>query len=883
MNDGFELLRLAADTSPRLTILFNSSFKVEYCNTASYEFFGLKPNEDLSGKFSEYINAHMPEIQSNGQPSVCVKERFSTAMKEGQIKFDAELIIKGVVRFFDVEMKKFEFGNDFNIVVFISDITETRERERELMRIKEQNDLQLEKFNLVVKAAKIGLWEMEVVKEDTTNLENPFIWSNEARRMLGFTDENDFPNKMRSLHERIHPDEREKIREAFGRHVTDKTGMTPYNAEYRVKKKNGEYGYFHATGETFRDEQGNPIRVAGAFVDITETKTLILEIEKQRYEAERASKWKSDFLRTMSHEIRTPMNAILGITEILLLNENLNKNVTEALEKIHSSGDLLLGIINDILDLSKIEVGKLELNASQYALASLINDVAMLNMMNIGSKEIKFKLSVDNNLPAYLLGDELRLKQIFNNLLSNAIKYTDKGTIKLSFSTELKADGENETLLVVRVSDTGHGMSKEQVVTLFDEYVRFDTSSTRATEGTGLGMSITKNLISIMNGTITVDSEPGKGSEFTVRLPQKLSGTEILGKEMAENLCRFRTANRTQMKRVRITREAMPYGSVLLVDDVETNIYVAKGLLTPYNLKIDTANSGFEAIEKIEAGNVYDIIFMDHMMPKMDGIEATKIIRNQGYTQPIVALTANAVSGQAEIFLSNGFDDFISKPIDIRQLNIVLNKQIRDKQPIEVLEAVRDEAAVSEVDLSNSSSSYIDSGFTQAFLRDADKILTQLEAIAAGGDYANENDMQTYIVNVHGLKSPLTNLGKTDLSQIAEELEHAGRRGKIEMIKEKTPDFIKSLRSFTKELTPEKDLVVCEKIVEDTELLREMLYKIKNACEMYDVSTADYALAELMKKTWSPSTNILLDKISEHLLCSDFDEAAEIASIFSVV
>jgi CheY-like chemotaxis protein/anti-sigma regulatory factor (Ser/Thr protein kinase) len=279
-----------------------------------------------------------------------------------------------------------------------------------------------------------------------------------------------------------------------------------------------------------------------------------------------------------------------------------------------------------------------------------------------------------------MLGDMLRIKQLLNNLLSNAFKYSEAGKVTLSIATETSEERDDKIILVVSVSDTGQGMTKEQVDELFDEYSRFNQEANRSTEGTGLGMSITNNLISLMNGEITVESELGKGSTFAVRLPQGLIDSDVLGSEAAENLRRFRTDNRAHLRNVQISREPMPYGNVLIVDDVDTNIYVAKGLLAPYDLKVDSADSGFAAIEKIKNGNSYDIIFMDHMMPKMDGIEATKIIRESGYTEPIVALTANAVAGQLEVFLENGFDDFISKPIDIRQMNAVLNKLIRDKQ-----------------------------------------------------------------------------------------------------------------------------------------------------------------------------------------------------------
>jgi len=592
-------------------------------------------------------------------------------------------------------------------------------------------------------------------------------------------------------------------------------------------------------------------------------------------QATTANKTKSAFLSTMSHEIRTPMNAILGIADIQLQNEKLDENIRVALEKIHSSGDMLLGIINDILDLSKIEAGKLELIDADYELPSLISDTVQLNMMRIGSKPIEFEVFVDENLPAVMLGDELRVKQIMNNLLSNAFKYTSEGSVTLSF-TSAPAMQDNKVLLAVTVRDTGQGMTNEQVDKLFDEYSRFNMEANRTTEGTGLGMSITQNLIRLMNGNICVESEPGKGSEFIVYLPQGRVGGDVLGKEMADNLHRFRTIGRSEMKHVQIAHEPMPYGKVLIVDDVETNIYVARGLMTPYGLSIDAACSGYEAIDKVKAGNEYDIIFMDHMMPKMDGIEATQIIRSMNYVHPIVALTANAVVGQADVFLSNGFTDFISKPIDVRQLNNILNKLIRDKQAPDVIkEARRQAAAKGEQTVSVAPQSAIDPSIAEIFVRDAAKAIAVLDAIVKNKSYGREEDMRTYIINVHGIKSALANIGETGLSATALKLEVAGREGNMATIESETPGFLVSLKEVMDKLTVREEADNGEQTYEDTALLKEKLLTIKAACEEYDKKAAAAALAMLRKAGWTQPTKMLLSKISEFLLHSDFDEISD--------
>jgi signal transduction histidine kinase/CheY-like chemotaxis protein/HPt (histidine-containing phosphotransfer) domain-containing protein len=604
---------------------------------------------------------------------------------------------------------------------------------------------------------------------------------------------------------------------------------------------------------------------------------VLIRLAAAKNKSDMESRQKSNFLATMSHEIRTPMNAILGITEIQMQNKTIPKEAGEALNKIYHSGYSLLGIINDILDLSKIEAGKLELLPIKYDVASLIFDTTQLNIMRIGSKPIKFDLYVDPFTPSELLGDELRIKQVLNNLLSNAFKYTEKGEVMLSISAEYE-DKEKapHVSLTFYVRDTGQGMSKDQINQLFDEYSRFNPEVNRMTEGTGLGMSITKQLVQMMNGSISVQSEPGRGTTFIVHLPQGNVGATPLGKEVSENLRQFKFNSISQMKTaqtVQIVREPMPYGNVLIVDDVETNLYVAKGLMSPYGLSIDTAESGYETIGKIKAGKTYDIIFMDHMMPHMDGIETTKAIRSMGYEHPIIALTANAVTGQAEMFLSNGFDDFISKPIDIRQLNMVLNKLIRDKQTPETLEAAR------KIDLNKlaEQGSSVDAELARIFIRDAEKAIAVLEMVCNKHNALDEDDLQLYVINIHAMKSALANVGEEDLSMLARKLETAGRDRNIEVITSETYDFLNDLRMLVERITPNESGGDKEAAEDDLAYLEEKLLLFRAACVVYDKKAAKEVIIDLKKKIWSASIKKMLNTLTEHLLHSEFEEAANIA------
>ncbi|HBT94984.1 MAG TPA: hypothetical protein DEB24_02245, partial [Coriobacteriia bacterium] len=355
--------------------------------------------------------------------------------------------------------------------------------------------------------------------------------------------------------------------------------------------------------------------VAGLAFAIT-TIILVLRLDYAREKASTESEHKAVFLANMSHEIRTPLNAILGITEVLVQDETLRDDTVRSLTKIYSSSTLLLGIVNDILDFSKIEADKLNINAAPYQIAGLVNDSIALNIMRTNSKPIEFVLEIDENLPANLIGDEIRIKQILNNLLSNAFKYTDRGTVTLRIG--FAGSPTAAFALRLEVQDTGQGMTKIQTEKLFEEFTRFQISRNRTVEGTGLGMPITHRLVQLMRGDIYLESEPDKGSLFIVTLPQAVIGDEVVGQRIAQELMSMKACHSCRAQTLKMEREPMPYGKVLVVDDVETNVFVAEGLMKLYGIRVDTAMSGYEALSQIRDGNnVYDVVFMDHMMPGM--------------------------------------------------------------------------------------------------------------------------------------------------------------------------------------------------------------------------------------------------------------------------
>ncbi len=413
--------------------------------------------------------------------------------------------------------------------------------------------------------------------------------------------------------------------------------------------------------------------VARVLIDILNEKTDALtrataEAQEAKRRAEASNQSKTMFLTNMSHEIRTPINAVLGMDE-MILRESSQTEIIEYARNIQSSGKALLALINDILDLSKIESGKMELICVDYEIASVINDLVNMISSRIYDKGLSFLVEVDPGIPYVLYGDEIRLKQIVTNLLTNAVKYTEKGSVTMQVGYH-KRD-EKSIVLSFAVKDTGKGMKKEDMDKLFAPFKRIEEEQNRNIEGTGLGLSITKQLLALMNSELKVESVYGEGSTFSFEIVQEVKGWDEIG----DYTKAYKNTQKENKKYQQLftAKDAR----VLVVDDVSMNLKVFAGLLKKTQIQIDSALSGEEGLE-LAAQNKYDLIFIDHMMPGMDGIEMLTHLEEAKYELnadvPRVALTANAISGAREFYINEGFTEYLTKPIDVRKLEGMIAK-----------------------------------------------------------------------------------------------------------------------------------------------------------------------------------------------------------------
>ena len=845
---ALSLAKTLLDSAPFAVGMWDDGKSMVSVNAHAEEMFGIGDRNLLVEGFLDFS----PEIQPCGAPSrEEIARRAGEALREGRSRFEwAHLTADGEPLPVEITMVRVSLDGRDALVSYARDLREIKASLAAAREAEERAALMLDATPLACFLFRGGAGgaagdggELEAIDCNPTALE-----------MFGFGGK---PEALARWRE-IFPDP-----PGAGLLRAAAEGGAGRGAfELALRRPGGEAIPCEAT--IVRADRGGEPMLAGYLRDLRE--------ERRLEAAEEESRAKSRFLARMSHEIRTPMNAVLGITE-MQLRESHPPGTEEAFLRIQSSSNLLLAIINDILDLSKVEAGKMEIAAEPYELASMIVDTAQLNAMRAGGKRVGFSLEAAEGLPSHLVGDELRVKQILNNLLSNAFKYTEEGSVSLSVSAEpLPGEGGRATL-VLRVGDTGQGMTREQISALFEiEFERFNLGSNRAIEGSGLGMTIVRRLVDLMGGEIRVESEPGRGSAFTVRIPQGIAGPGLMGRETAENLKNFDLSQRSLRKMSRLASVPMPYGRVLVVDDVESNLYVAKGILAQYRLAVETAGDGREAVEKIRAGEEYDIIFMDHMMPGMDGIQATKAIRALGYARPIIALTANVLKGMVEMFLANGFTGFVPKPIDLNQIHVYLLRYIRDRQPPGVLEAAEGRAQ------GDGGEPRAADCLRASFLRDARKAIAAIEPLA-GEPGLGEAGLPALAIQAHSMKSALQNVGRPAGAAI--ELEAACRAGDAAAARASAGRLLAALRGAMGDLGPcgaDPGEGESESEGEDLGLLESDLGAVASACERLDADAARSALEGIRRRRGSERTREVLRGISASVLYGDLEGAAALAA-----
>ena len=501
---------------------------------------------------------------------------------------------------------------------------------------------------------------------------------------------------------------------------------------------------------------------------------MIEQLNITKEEAVKANEAKTEFLSSMSHEIRTPLNAIIGFSQALS-KEDISGTAKEEVQDILTASNNLLEIVNGILDISKIEANSIEIMNVDYSTKKLIKDTCSLINARIGSKVIEFKTEIDDKLPPVLYGDCTRVKQIIINLLTNAVKYTDEGYIKLSIKSRKR---NNNCRLVIMVEDSGIGMTKEDLEMLFTKFQRFDMSKNANVEGTGLGMVITKGLVELMNGTIDVKSEYKKGSIFTVEIDQKISSKRLEEIEKEEKVGKVEPFNASGQK-------------ILVVDDNKINLKVAERLLREYNVSVELVISGPECINRILEGKKYDLIFLDIMMPKMKGPEVLQNLKNIiGFKTPVVALTADVISGMEEKYIKEGFDDCLAKPIVEEELYYILKKYLKENKNKTKEITSKDLLKNDKNNLKILEENGVNVKQGLELLKDIEMYKMTLnefyeeldEKISQLNDYRKNKDLDSYSILAHSLKTEARYLGFNDLADMAYEHELASKENNQEFV-----------------------------------------------------------------------------------------------------
>ncbi len=620
-----------------------------------------------------------------------------------------------------------------------------------------------------------------------------------------------------------------------------------------------------------------------------------IELENAMIDARKASRARDVFLANMSHEIRTPINTMLGLNE-LILRESQDETIRGYALDIKQAGTVLLSLVSDILDFSKLQSGKMELAEGTYDISSLLNDLINSVSIPLRKKKLRLALDIASDVPYKLSGDEVHLRQIIGNLLSNAVKYTQTGTVTLHLAWEKQ---ENDGLLLkIAVEDTGVGVKEKDIARIFETFNRLDMEASRNEEGTGLGLAVTNQLVSMMGGKLEVKSEFGKGSIFSFAIPQKIINPSPLGdfQEQYDKSVRNSISYREKF--------IAPLAKILVVDDNAMNLAVAQDLLRKTKLQIDVASSGGECLEMLKRKE-YHLICMDHMMPVMDGVQTLQAIRamedNPSRNIPVIALTANAVVGAKEFYLNAGFEDYLSKPIEPDKLEDIMIQYLpkelvylTDDEEISV-ESDDDESGLNEEKLTdmgiNAANGLKYMGGSRSLyekvLRDFREILHEKEEQLKS--MLSKEDVSGYAIIVHALKGNARNVGADELAEEAFELEKKSKAGKLEEVEVQSPILFSMMRTLGENLdryleteaadvSVEKEEEQTEKQQITEEIWKEKLQLLHRQLDDFDTDGVTESIQELKKYQLTEENRKLLRLCEKAVNDFAYDVAMEIVS-----
>ena len=1029
LNKTQKLTELMLDTIPFCCIMINKEHKCFTCNSEATRLFKLKTKQEF---IENYTNLS-PKYQPDGWLSSKLSQvYFEKVFEEGKCSFEwMHQQLDGTLIPALITLVRVTYNNDHVVIAYVRDM---REHVQMLDEIEKQNTLlktlnhvsamlldpDTDKFenNLfdsmfiiaeAIDVARVSIWR-NYSRGERLYCTLAYEWQSEDLPKTGISPDLSYTDNIPGCEDQL---AKGKCLNIVAHNMTQEQPhevLSAFAVPVFVRDKFWGFVAFddrHSEHKFVKNEE-LILRSISRMIACTlirnelarDIRTTTTQLEIMVKEAHKASRAKSDFLAKMSHEIRTPMNAIAGMAELALREKEL-ESTHRHIFTIKQASANLLSIINDILDITKIESGKMEIMPDYYLFSSLMNDVISIIKIKLIDSQLRFTVNIDSNIPNELYGDETRIRQIFINLLNNAVKYTEEGFVSITVTGTIL--DKDVVILTIIVKDSGRGIKQENINKLFDDFSQFDTAKNKSIEGTGLGLAITWNILKSMGGDIKVFSEYEKGSTFTVTLPQEflshnklasvrnpeeksvlvyerrdiyansiMNTLENLGvkaslvssgidlREKLESgvysfiflapplyqhskniLLEFAASSSIVMltefgeappnedfnilampvhcisvantlngiseiysykEHESLFNFTAPDARILVVDDIKTNLTVTEGLLLPYQLQVDLCKSGIEAINAVKKMH-YDLIFMDHWMLEMDGVEATKHIRamdSHGSTYyrdiPIIALTANAISGTRDMFIKNGFNDFLAKPIDTVKLNSILERWVPKKKqrritvPHENGTAAFAAGGGASIDTASLLANFeieglninrgitVTGGSTKRYLEILSVFCDDgLEKAGNLTECLKTGDIALYTIHVHAMKSAASNIGAEELANAAKDLERAGKREDAGFIEAHNPRFLTDLELLMSGIR--KMLSSCREneneaaAPQDTEALKTRLTDLKRSLETLDARTMNTTIELLIDMKLPEVTSAVVQNISRSILMAEYDQA----------